>query len=109
MILFCAAFAYATAAVSPNMDIANAVLLTYPTALLFAAGFLLRWVDIPKYWIWCAPFYLYSTKCMNSFINTNQVMIKMCINSLAGSQRCPGYANLGKPVKIGLCPFLASL
>lgn len=37
------------------MDIANAVLLTYPTALLFAAGFLLRWVDIPKYWIWCAP------------------------------------------------------
>ncbi|KAK9906864.1 hypothetical protein WJX75_009364 [Coccomyxa subellipsoidea] len=46
------AFAYATAAVSPNMDIANAVLLTYPTALLFAAGFLLRWVDIPKYWIW---------------------------------------------------------
>lgn len=36
------------------MDIANAVLLTYPTALLFAAGFLLRWADIPRYWIWCS-------------------------------------------------------
>ncbi len=34
------------------MDIANAVLLTLPTALLFAAGYLLRWRDIPRYWIW---------------------------------------------------------
>lgn len=34
------------------MDIANAVLLTWPTALLFAAGYLLRWRDIPRYWIW---------------------------------------------------------
>ena len=50
------------------MDIANAVLLTYPTALLFAAGFLLRWVDIPKYWIWCALSYLYSANCMSVFI-----------------------------------------
>ena len=49
-----AAFAYGTAAVSPNMDIANCVLLTYPTALLFAGGYVLRWADIPRYWIWCA-------------------------------------------------------
>lgn len=48
----CAAFAYGTAAVSPNMDIANCVLLTYPTALLFAGGYVLRWADIPRYWIW---------------------------------------------------------
>ena len=47
-----AAFAYATAALSPTLDIANAVLLTLPTALLFAAGYLLRWRDIPRYWIW---------------------------------------------------------
>ncbi|KAK9845354.1 hypothetical protein WJX81_004187 [Elliptochloris bilobata] len=46
------AFAYATAALSPTLDIANAVLLTLPTALLFAAGYLLRWRDIPRYWIW---------------------------------------------------------
>lgn len=47
-----AAFAYATAALSPTLDIANAVLLTLPTALLFAAGYVLRWRDIPRYWIW---------------------------------------------------------
>ena len=47
-----AAFAYATAALSPTLDIANAVLLTLPTALLFAAGYLLRWRNIPRYWIW---------------------------------------------------------
>ena len=49
-----AALAYGTAAVSPNMDIANTVLFTYPTALIFASGYLLRWADIPRYWIWCA-------------------------------------------------------
>ena len=41
------------AAFSPNIDVANAALPTYITALLFAAGYLLRWHDIPKYWIWC--------------------------------------------------------
>lgn len=49
---FAAAFAYCTAALSPTMDVANAVLLTYPTALLFCAGYLLKWSSIPKYWIW---------------------------------------------------------
>ena len=36
------------------MEVATTVLLTYPTMLLFAAGYLLRWQDIPRYWIWCA-------------------------------------------------------
>ena len=49
-----AGLAYGAAAASPNMDIANTVLFTYPTALLFASGYLLRWADIPRYWIWCA-------------------------------------------------------
>ena len=44
--------AYMIAAFSPNIDVANAALPTYITALLFAAGYLLRWHDIPKYWIW---------------------------------------------------------
>lgn len=47
-----AAFAYAAAAVSPTIDIANCVLLTYPTVLMFAGGFILRWADIPRYWQW---------------------------------------------------------
>ena len=49
-----AAFAYATAAASPNMDIANAILFTVPTVLLFGSGYLLRWNDIPRYILWCA-------------------------------------------------------
>ena len=48
----CAAFAYATAAISPSMDIANALLLTVPTVLLFGSGYLLRWNDIPRYLLW---------------------------------------------------------
>lgn len=38
--------------VSPTMEVATAVMLTYSTAILFAAGYLLRWQDIPRYWIW---------------------------------------------------------
>ena len=59
----CAAFAYATAALSPTMDIANAVLLTWPTALLFAAGYLLRWRDIPRYWLWFGYINWCATAC----------------------------------------------
>lgn len=44
--------AYCVAALSPNMDIANAALPSYVVTLLFFAGFLLRWVDIPKWWQW---------------------------------------------------------
>eukprot|EP00884_Botryococcus_braunii_P013677 jgi/Botrbrau1/2230/Bobra.101_2s0058.1 len=46
------AFAYAAAALSPTMDIASAMLLTVPTALLFATGYVLRYYDIPRPWIW---------------------------------------------------------
>ncbi|CAK0786885.1 hypothetical protein CVIRNUC_010099 [Coccomyxa viridis] len=46
------AFAYGAAAVSPTIDIANCVMLTYPTVLCFAGGYILRWADIPRYWSW---------------------------------------------------------
>ena len=49
-----AAFAYGTAALSPTMDIANAIMFTVPTILLFGAGYLLRWNAIPRYLLWCA-------------------------------------------------------
>ena len=35
--------AYLVAALSPNMEVANAALPTYVVTLLFFAGFLLRW------------------------------------------------------------------
>ena len=44
--------AYCVAALSPNMDIANAALPSYVVTLLFFAGFLLRWADIPVWWKW---------------------------------------------------------
>ena len=46
--------AYLIAAVSPNMDTANAALPAYITVLLFFSGFLITWSKIPKYWIWMA-------------------------------------------------------
>ena len=47
--------AYAIAAVSPTMDIANAALPAYVTSLLFFVGLLLRVQDQPNYWKWCVP------------------------------------------------------
>jgi ABC-type multidrug transport system permease subunit len=44
--------AYTIAALSPNMDVANAALPTYVTMLLFFAGCLIRWTNIPNYWKW---------------------------------------------------------
>ncbi len=46
--------AYLIAAISPNMDTANAALPAYVTVLLFFSGFLITWPKIPKYWIWMA-------------------------------------------------------
>lgn len=46
--------AYLIAAISPNMDTANAALPAYVTTLLFFSGFLITWAKIPKYWIWMA-------------------------------------------------------
>ncbi|CAK0787534.1 hypothetical protein CVIRNUC_010754 [Coccomyxa viridis] len=44
--------AYTVAAISPNMDVANAALPAYVVTLLFFAGFLLRYPNIPNYWKW---------------------------------------------------------
>lgn len=44
--------AYFIAALSPNMDVANAALPTYVVSLLFFSGFLIRYDDIPNYWKW---------------------------------------------------------
>lgn len=44
--------AYFISALSPNMDVANAALPTYVVTLLFFAGFLMRFADMPAYWKW---------------------------------------------------------
>ena len=44
--------AYFIAAISPNLDVANALLPTYVVTLLFFGGFLFRLGDIPPWWKW---------------------------------------------------------
>eukprot|EP00955_Chlamydomonas_euryale_P073398 361734-Chlamydomonas_euryale.AAC.1 len=44
--------AYFIAALSPNLDVANALLPLYVITLLFFGGFLFRLDDIPPWWYW---------------------------------------------------------
>ena len=43
---------YLTAAVSPNMEVANAILPAYVISMLYFVGLLLRVPSIPDYWRW---------------------------------------------------------
>lgn len=47
-----AVLAYTVAALSPNMDVANALLPTYVSTLLFFGGFLFTFDAIPPWWKW---------------------------------------------------------
>lgn len=44
--------AYFVAAMSPNMDVANAALPAYVVTLLFFAGLLIQVPEMPEYWEW---------------------------------------------------------
>ncbi|KXZ47828.1 hypothetical protein GPECTOR_32g440 [Gonium pectorale] len=44
--------AYFIAAISPNLDVANALLPTYVVTLLFFGGFLFRFHEMPPWWKW---------------------------------------------------------
>ena len=67
-----AAFAYAIAALSPSMDVANAVFLTIPGAMLFACGYLIRYNDI-KIWLkWCAASTRHATCSQSTAQNSRQ-------------------------------------
>lgn len=71
--------AYCIAALSPNMDVANAALPSYVVTLLFFAGFLLRWSDIPKWWQWYGYIdflrYAWGSLMVNQFENNNVIFI----------------------------------
>jgi ATP-binding cassette subfamily G (WHITE) protein 2 len=72
--------AYCVAALSPNMDIANAALPSYVVTLLFFAGFLLRWDDIPVWWKWYGYIdflrYSWGSLMVNQFSGTNPVFLE---------------------------------
>lgn len=63
--------AYFIAAISPNLDVANALLPTYVVTLLFFAGFLIRMDDIPPWWKWYSYIdflkYSYGAMLVNQF------------------------------------------
>eukprot|EP00884_Botryococcus_braunii_P013699 jgi/Botrbrau1/2232/Bobra.101_2s0060.1 len=73
------AFAYAAAALSPTMNIATALLLTIPTALLFATGYVLRYDSIPRPWIWAVwinwMWYGFGALMVNEFRGTTTLML----------------------------------
>ncbi|PNH11015.1 ABC transporter G family member 2 [Tetrabaena socialis] len=46
------ALAYFVASFAPNMDVANALLPTYAVTLLFFAGFLITFDEMPPWWKW---------------------------------------------------------
>lgn len=47
-----AALAYFVAAMSPNLDVANAMVPALVITMLYFVGCLMRLQDIPKYWVW---------------------------------------------------------
>lgn len=69
--MHCAAIGYFIAAISPNMDMANAALPAYVTVLLFFVGLLLRNQDQPVYWRWFSNLdflrFAWSAQMINQF------------------------------------------
>ncbi len=74
-----AALGYFIAAVSPNMDIANAALPAYVTVLLFFVGLLLRPQDQPSYWHWFSYLdflkYAWAAQMINQFEHSHAVAL----------------------------------
>ena len=74
-----AALGYFIAAVSPNMDVANAALPAYVTVLLFFVGLLLRPQDQPRYWHWFSYLdflkYAWSAQMINQFESSHAIAL----------------------------------
>lgn len=60
----CAVLAYFVAAMSPNMDVANAALPVYVSTLLFFGGFLFTFDAMPPWWKWYS--YINPLRCVVS-------------------------------------------
>lgn len=67
--------AYFIAALSPNMDVANALLPTYVVTLLFFGGFLMQFDKMPDYWYWYSYIdflrYAWGALMVNQFNNND--------------------------------------
>ncbi|EFJ44628.1 hypothetical protein VOLCADRAFT_95021 [Volvox carteri f. nagariensis] len=67
--------AYFVAAISPNLDVANALLPTYVVTLLFFGGFLFRFHEMPRWWKWYSYIdflrYSWGSLMVNQFEDNN--------------------------------------
>lgn len=67
--------AYLVASISPNMDVANALLPIYAITLMFFAGFLVRFDNMPPWWKWYSYIdfgrYAWSAMMINQFENND--------------------------------------
>ncbi|KAL6778615.1 ATP-binding cassette sub-family G member 2 [Auxenochlorella protothecoides] len=70
---------YFIAALSPNMDVANAALPLFITIFLFFTGLLIRWVDTPWYWRWVGYVnflrYSWGALMINQFQGANAIYL----------------------------------
>ncbi|KAL4457942.1 hypothetical protein ABPG75_012807 [Micractinium tetrahymenae] len=64
-------------AISPSVDVAGAVLPAYATTLLFFAGFMIPWGQLPDYWRWYATIdhlrYAFGSMMVNQFSGDRDV------------------------------------
>lgn len=64
-------------AISPSVDVAGAVLPAYATTLLFFAGFMIPWGQLPDYWRWYATIdhlrYAFGSMMVNQFSGARDV------------------------------------
>lgn len=103
-----AALGYFIAAVSPNMDVANAALPAYVTVLLFFVGLLLRPQDQPRYWHWFSYLdflkYAWSAQMINQFESSHAIALDFQTVRARGDnpQRYPAHVcwttSLASPV-----------
>ena len=77
-----AVLAQLIAALSPNMDVANAALPAYVVTLAFTGGFLIRWAAIPNYYKWYAVLnftrYAWGSAIYNQFEGDRDVPVRSC-------------------------------
>jgi len=73
------AIAYFVAAISPNMDVANALLPVYAVTLMLFAGFLIRYPSMPPWWRWYSYIdfcrYGWSAVMKNQFTKNNIIFL----------------------------------
>jgi len=92
--------AFCIASLAPTMDVANAALPGLVSVFLFFAGFLIRFEDIPRWWVWfsyCDPLrYAFTANLVNHFGERNPRFLgAQTVLGYFGVEGQSGWANVG--------------